>query len=955
MARKILSHEWEIGSTETLKWSTDVISSINRDEQRISLLEYPDEIVDVAIKYDESGTFAIEGQGALNGQDSIVNSLSDLIECEGEIELPMWHLADTIQITGTNWNTGTRIATISFSSAFTPFETKVGEFVLVLVGSTWRKAEVVDYNVIWVQVDFGSNTGAAIASLRKIVPLRNGLAQSTSQTLVRWANSADIRITARLERGERVGFGTSYTLNTSSSFDWPIVELRGFQDSLSIQVESGNELINTPTNFPYYVTRWSEAALRFSYANEFNRYSTQYRFWRQLFTTTRGSQKPFWVPTRRSDFEILAMVGVAGIRLRGRQFFDLWTSTNIKALCLDSGSNPICVRVAATCELDGEDTVVGFDEDLPWANPVIQCSLAFPCRLDGDTVQFKHDRHYSEISFSLTNVNVTYSQGGSSPVDANLLAHIDNSSSYAKFDRYARYSQVTNEGTIGGLLTPINEGPSVSVLNSLRAMAFNSGEFDPTGFGLDAFLWVDTDQLTIDNVDEFGFFDGPPAIRYVASSATPWPIIVKSGVLGESRWALTNDGITPFGVSRSTKPEDEMEGLRVFFENGTYNEGDFWQVKVSGFIDSIGGNDLTSIEIDPQFLPMLNPVTGFVETADSSRFARASLVGGREVSGPMTVVLVGSAGAIPGSRILFQGGSGQRRLETDSGGAPRLVSGGTSATVGTIVGGDKYLIVAVYNGAASQIHLLKNTDGTWSSGTVNDGGAATNDFDQVQWGATNHFCQALFVAEGVPNDIEKFKEGMAMLYGFANQYANTAVQITPEVSNDWSVLHDNSASYVMSLVLRIDEPSAPIVRMLNLLNDAENGGFRLDWLRDSDEMHVEWIGSSGSFEQDFSIGATSQFVFEIRYSQGVGAECFLDGNSIGSFVPSGFTFQSAQDNPLFVGRDSGFTFCEMIVRLGSTLQYESLLQKWASALESMVTESIDVMVTESGSLMVVEY
>lgn len=952
MPRKLLLQSFEVGCSEVWSWLTDLLVGVTRQEQRIGLREYPDEELTFTTAFGEQG-----GNG-LNGQDAIVNSLADLVACEGEVEVPMWHLSDSVALAGTAWIVGTQIAELHFSATYTPFEVCVGEQVLVQVAGAWTRGTAVLYNASagYVRVDFGSPLGVGIEELRQVVPLRLALITSQSQiTFPKFGAAADSEVTVRLQRGEeRTAWGTGHALNTTGSFGWPVIEPRNMQDVLQLKIESGNTLLETPTGFPYYVTRWKEAGLTTSFRHRFRRYSPGMRYWRAFASALRGSQKEFWYPTRRSDFEVMSMIGVAGVRLRGRQFFDLWTETNLKALCLDSGADPICVRFAATCELDGDDTLVGFESDLPWATPVRQCSLALPCRIEGDSFKFVHDKSATAVEFGIASVVVDYPIGGESPVDADLLAHIDASTTFVRFDSDANYQRVTVDGSIGGTAEPLHEqGPPIGVVNNLRVMAFEPRGFDPSELGVEVFLWADTDSLRIDHTNAFGIstpIGSPvPTLRTVADKAVPWPMIVQAGRRGVARWALTFDGITPFGLSKVTKANASEPDFELFFADGDYSVGDYWTTSVKAFLDTSGeGNDLVS----PSNLTLAHEGDRYYTDGNSSQaYTCAELANGREVTGPMTVVVVGRAYGSTANRVLWQGGSGQRRIETNGSGNVRLVGGSTSAAVPGLNSGDWYLIVATFNGASSVIHILKNDDEVWTVGNVNEGGAATP-LNQVKWGANFMGCHAVFAAEGIPDDVGRFREGFAHKYLFRNTYQNTQMASPGDTAGAWSVLHSNAEEWVLSTATEIGEPNRDTTTLLEVVNNAGTGGFRLEWLKNTLEMRVTFLGlGPGTFSQDYPIGFVGTTIFEVRFADGA-AECFLEGVNLGAMFPSdpGFLFSGVQENPLIVGKHEGFSFGELILRRGSTLQTDYLVDKWVSPVvaEFLLDEDDGVLLDESG-------
>lgn len=143
MARKLLSHQFERGTTEAWAYKTDVLRSVTGAEQRIALREYPDETISLKVRWGDDGQQVFDGEAAISGGEAIVRTLADLIACNGEVELACWQFSDTVA--SASWSTGTQIAALTLPSG-TPFFVVAGEDALVRAGSVWRRAEVTAYD-----------------------------------------------------------------------------------------------------------------------------------------------------------------------------------------------------------------------------------------------------------------------------------------------------------------------------------------------------------------------------------------------------------------------------------------------------------------------------------------------------------------------------------------------------------------------------------------------------------------------------------------------------------------------------------------------------------------------------------------------------------------------------------------------------------------------------------------
>lgn len=300
---------------------------------------------------------------------------------------------------------------------------------------------------------------------------------------------------------------------------------------------------------------------------------------------------------------------------------------------------------------------------------------------------------------------------------------------------------------------------------------------------------------------------------------------------------------------------------------------------------------------------------------------------------PILLALVGKIDALPGEEsTLAMVGDGSLRIRET--GELFLNRGSDSADVGSLEAGDWFLAVAVFDGSSSQIHLIKNDETTWASATVDDGGGSpTSIADLFVGGWDGNRVHATFVSD-VPADLNAYREGLARLYNFPSLASQTGMAATTADIDGWKVLHDGSADYVLSVAMRIEEPGPTSATLLEILNDAENGGLRWEWAKADSELTVTFIGSAGTFAETFDLStyADDVMVVELRFEEATGgsAALFVNGDSQGTFTPTGFAYSAVQQNPLRIGTDRGWVLCELKLTEGTALNNTELSTKWAA-------------------------
>lgn len=478
MPRKYLLQRFETCS-ETWSWSTDILTTVSNSEQRIALRDYPAESVEFNYRFGDDGS-TNDGLTLVNGQDATIRNLNDLIVARDEIIVPMWQYAD-------------HVATASFSDSLTvsisvpsasksPFYSAQYETALLLTSAGWYIVSVSSWNPSTGSgtFKFGTPPGISPATFLEIVPLRLGtITDEGKVSIFRYGEGSDCSLKAKLYRppqGARQLTIQGEGLNPGSYLSLPIFDLRG-ESNVSLTIKHGTEFQETESNFPYYVSRWTEPQFELSLTHKFNRYnSTTLGKLRGFLGFIRGAQGLFWLPTRHDDFEVLATVGTTAATLRGRQYYDLWWNSNCKALCLDTGLDAIKVMQITDVDLnEAGNTEILFHTSTGWTNPIRQVSLAFPVRLKSDDVKFEHFARHSKVAFSCVSVQIAWTPSayGDPVLDldfSNPLATIVSN----------EFDALPNSGTLGGTFTAASttQRPNVNYWRGKKS-ALTRGDSSP--------------------------------------------------------------------------------------------------------------------------------------------------------------------------------------------------------------------------------------------------------------------------------------------------------------------------------------------------------------------------------------------------------------------------------------------------------------------------------------------
>lgn len=415
MTRKLLAQPFE-KVTETWEWLTDVLSSITHSEQRIALRKYPRERIQAVFRYGVDGEI-LANDLPLDGKNAVVTSLRDLTVSKDELTLPLWQYSD--KPASASWTLTTKTFTFTFAGPYTSFFAYPGEEVLVQFGSSLFRGQLTayDFTTRAGTVNFPADTGAAIADIALVVPLRDGLASSLSHGLSRAGDTGTATATVDLTTASNrfdggVSGGEVSPVQQAVGSQSGYVSNRRLQlEGIDVSVKQGTELVETPTAFPYYRTIWNQPAFSFRVSDRFARHDRADVLprWRALLEALRGSQRTLWIPTRRDDFEIVSVLAQVGIVLKGPAYFNLWNETQFKALCLDNGVDAPVLRQAVFAEIDDNgNTSVQFDVATGLVAPPVQCSLVFFCRMSGDAVTLEHDQVSTTLSFEVETVETTF-------------------------------------------------------------------------------------------------------------------------------------------------------------------------------------------------------------------------------------------------------------------------------------------------------------------------------------------------------------------------------------------------------------------------------------------------------------------------------------------------------------------------------------------------------------------
>lgn len=386
----------EEGVKETWEWLTDIIESSDGTEQRIALRgSLPRTILEFSVKFTES--------------DPIRRYANDLWTADNAFWVPEWQY-------------GTHITQGSSASStrlyFDPLLTDIraGEYIMLI---TPDKASYL------VQVSSMTGDGcilqtplaASVAPYTFVSPGSPSLLEdSTPLSRAAVNHYATTQIKATFNRRRSLPKpGTVSPIPVWAGL--PVLDAHPkIEDSLREELLTNLQVLDNKIGEVKYFKVWDYARLIFERSYLVKRtpitscqtkYMNDIDYFRHFFNLVRGPQKKFWASTWRQDFTLLTTPGPGTNTFLTREVeyaqkvFGSYPTHRFLEIETEGGTHRATVNVAV--EESGGTRLV-FSPAVPsgpgWTD-IKRISYLFPCRLNGDSVEFVHYNNNSILNISL--------------------------------------------------------------------------------------------------------------------------------------------------------------------------------------------------------------------------------------------------------------------------------------------------------------------------------------------------------------------------------------------------------------------------------------------------------------------------------------------------------------------------------------------------------------------------
>lgn len=389
VAYSLLLQQPETPLTETWVWAGDNIVSDDGTEQGISLGPVP--------KRGWSGSFAFASA------ESIRRHLATMFsKFKAQFDWPLWHLVVKLKApveAGDDY-----LACNTSRSDF-----RVGAKVFIVEGDTFETA-IVDTiaadHIVIVGVLTNDYTARALLCPVASVYSSNGAALARMPT-----DGAGTATFSFYEYGFQTPFiaeGDEVELELFNGI--PVLNRRPQGEQFGQSIDTGAEITDYG-GMPSIRSRWLTARWAFSvsYLSQRMLDPTDWAWWRSFADYAKGSWKPFYVPSWRSDLPVYTEAAAAGttIDLENTEYGDHYYSTPSFRTIMFSTEDGLqhLANVTARAVVSGRDRLT-FNPALPagdWADQIV--SMLYRCRIADNTVTIEHQGPQSLVGLNLRTID----------------------------------------------------------------------------------------------------------------------------------------------------------------------------------------------------------------------------------------------------------------------------------------------------------------------------------------------------------------------------------------------------------------------------------------------------------------------------------------------------------------------------------------------------------------------
>ncbi len=385
---RLISQIFEKPVTEEWQWLTDIITSDNGTEQRIELLDPPRRMLS------PSWQFVTDA--------SARKMVRDMFMYGGGLLIPAYHLATPIASAAVGAN----------SLSFDPQRTELRDGAAAIVFDRVTEAfEQVTIAVVSADhATLAAPLAAAWGPRASIAPLW-AMYGPDNATISRGRMHDNLFVTMSVNSLDFVDpfLNPFNDIELATFGGLPLVQQVPIGDSFDSSFATGASIIDYGAAREIR-NRWKHAQEAFTRAflvqRLFNR--PAWYEWLAFADYCKGSCNPFYMPTRRPDFEIVGTIAGTTMTLKGLDYANDWFPFEaFKSFAIYSSADVHYATVTAVASVGG-NSVCTIDPALPGGegyaiNQV--ASLLLKCRIADDKISLEHDAVQTKVSIAFRTVD----------------------------------------------------------------------------------------------------------------------------------------------------------------------------------------------------------------------------------------------------------------------------------------------------------------------------------------------------------------------------------------------------------------------------------------------------------------------------------------------------------------------------------------------------------------------
>lgn len=378
----------EVPVTETWEWLTDNIVSVDGTEQRIALRgEMPRIEETLKVIFDK--------------QSQIRKFYADLVSSAGRLFIPEFQYATRV-------NAASPVG--SFQLYFDASQTDVrpSEYVLIQTPLTNTLVEINKLTASGATLVAALTFQVPAGSL--IMPGSPALINDETK-LSRYSvnDVAETTLVAKIIRERSTLVRPGSAIKFPMFLGDPVMDKRPLADDMvDDSVSTGQQSIDNATGLINIVTRWDYSRIGGEREFKVNRIKRpeEMDYWKTFFAFARGAVRKFWMPTYRTDINVVVKPSNASttFTIEGTEYADkIWAIKTHRYIEIETAAG-IHRTTIIGANVVNSATVIAINPALPSGvgyTEIKRVSYLLPVRLDDDKITWKHYGLESTLQFSI--------------------------------------------------------------------------------------------------------------------------------------------------------------------------------------------------------------------------------------------------------------------------------------------------------------------------------------------------------------------------------------------------------------------------------------------------------------------------------------------------------------------------------------------------------------------------